>query len=350
MTPTPRRRRLAFGAVCAAAVLAYAPSFWVPFQYDDYARIANNEAMLSGRWFEALAWLGNSRIVPSLTVLLNYRLGGSAIFGYHLVNLLIHLTATLGVFHLALALCRTPGLRPSAAARRPLTLATTAALVFACHPLQTQAVTYIIQRYASMATLFYVWAVVFYVRGRTRQTAAARFDRLSADGNAPVRPELVEGRLQSSARCSFAAAALCGVAAVLSKENAASLPLTLLLVERAAFGQPRRWRQLLPIGAGVLLLLAIPVGWKVATWQPRSPAAAAMPWVDRALSAVLAQGAAPGQVATSVSYFLTQCTVVPRYLLLALWPRGLNVDHDVPIALSASPAVIAGGVLLAGLI
>jgi hypothetical protein len=151
VTGRPLRNGFALAAIAIAAAIAYAPSFAVPLQFDDEARLSHNVAMQQGAFLDALRWLGNSRVVPSITLVLNYRLGGFEPLGYHIGNFAVHLLATLGVFTLALSLCRTPRLRDAWPPHRALLLATAASLFFACHPLQTQAVTYIIQRYASMA-------------------------------------------------------------------------------------------------------------------------------------------------------------------------------------------------------
>src|SRR5215470_18999678 len=76
---------LALVVICLAALIAYAPSFAVPFQFDDEARLKHNVAMQNGAVMDALSWLGDSRLIPSLTLLLNYRLGEFEPLGYHLV-------------------------------------------------------------------------------------------------------------------------------------------------------------------------------------------------------------------------------------------------------------------------
>jgi len=327
----PPRRWLAFAAVCVAAVIAYAPSFLVPFQFDDHSRLMDNRALQEGRLLDAVLWLGNSRVVPSLTLVWNYRLGGLDPLGYHIVNFAVHLLATLGVFALALALCRTPRLRAACASERALLLATAAALLFACHPLQTQAITYVIQRYTSMAALFYVWAVVCYLRARLRQVGIDR-----------GRPGF-----------QFGAVAVLGVCAVLSKENAVSLPAALLLAEWVGFGWPRRWRA---IGVGVavtLVVLAVPVVWKTAFWQPykKGWSASWTPLSQRVIDAILApRSSPPGGRPQPFAYLLTQATVLPRYFRLVALPWGLNVDHDVPIAHALTPPVVAGAVAILGLV
>jgi hypothetical protein len=327
----PLRTGLALAAVCAAAAIAYAPSFAVPFQFDDYSRLGENRALPEGHVLDAVLWLGNSRVLPSLTLVLNYRLGGVEPAGYHVVNFAVHLLTTLGVFALALALCRTPRLRAAWPPDRALLLATAAGLVFACHPLQTQAVTYIIQRYSSMAALFYVWAVVCYLRARARQVGAA------SGHAAPY----------------FGVCAVLAACAVLSKENAASLPVALLLSEWVGFGWPRRWRA---IGVGALvtlIILAMPVVWKTAFWLPyvKGWSPSWTPLYQRVLDAILAPRSAPvrGARPSSLEYLLTQATVLPRYLRLVVLPWGLNVDHDVPIAHGLSAPVVAGAMFLATL-
>jgi hypothetical protein len=322
---TRRRRVLAIAAVVLAAALAYAPSLFVPFQYDDYARIGENRALAEGRLFDALLWLGNSRVVPSLTLVVNHRIGGLEPFGYHVVNFAVHLLATFGVMALAIALCGTPRLRARWADER-WTIAGCAGLVFACHPLQTQAVTYIIQRYASMAALFYVWSVVCYVRGRTARHAAW-------PGTAY-----------------FAGAAALAVCGVLSKENAVSVPAAWLLVEWIGFGWPRR-RRAVAVGIVVgLLAFAIPLGWKLLIALPPRLQRPGVPWLTRLAYALAAPRASETEAVPGVAdYLRTETAVLPRYLLLVFRPWGLNVDPDTPIATSFSPPVLLGIALLVAL-
>jgi hypothetical protein len=312
----------------ALTVIAYVPSFHVPFQFDDYARIVDNAKLREGTGvLESLAWLGSSRVVPALSLALNYALGRDDTFGYHVGNLLVHLLASLGVFELALALCRTPRLRGSSLAERPLPVAAAAALLFACHPLQTQAVTYVIQRFAAMATSFYVWAVVLYVQARNRS--------------------LQEGG--TGARSRYAGALLLALCAVLSKENTVSLPAAVLLTEWIFFGSRLRWRTLASFAAAGALVVAIPLLWRVLAWRPIG-AAARSSWLGAAKQSILAQGVRPSQVASPVEYWLTQLTVLPRYLGLLFWPPALNIDHDVPTATGMARDVAGGLALLAALL
>ena len=315
-------------AIAAVAVIAYAPSFSVPFQFDDEARLTNNIALQEGTLRDALGWLGTSRVIPSLTLVLNYRLGGLDPLGYHIGNFIVHLLCAYGVLALGLTLCRTPRLARAWPPDRALVVATAAGLFFVCHPLQTQAVTYVIQRSAAMAALFYVSAVVCYLRGRIRQS---------------LRPA------QSGAPWLAASAAL-AICAVLSKENAVSLPAALLLAEWVGFGRPQRWRRIAAAAVAMLIVVAVPVLWKSVEWQPFTPAQSRMSLLARIGNAVFATAFGRSQSRPgALAYLLTQATVLPRYLHLVVFPFGLNVDPDVPIASGLTVPVLAGAAFLAGL-
>lgn len=316
---------IALAGIAALTLVAYWPSLSVPFQFDDYARISGNWNLHAGNWLRGIAQLGGSRVLPATTLAFNFWLSGEATWSYHAVNLAVHLAASLAVFQLAWLIAQTPRLRASAAARHPLAFATAAAAWFACHPLQTQAVTYIIQRTASMAALFYIACVGAYLNGRMAQT------RGDGDG-----------------RRSFAAAAVLALAALLSKENAVTLPLAIALIEVACFGR----RHLRRLARGAMLaapLLAVPIVWKFVAWRSRRSATEGGA-LRQLIDSIFAQGLdEPGTIGP-LEYLLTQMVVLPRYLRLALLPVGLNVDHDVPVATGLDASVAAGMLLLLALI
>jgi len=320
----PSRPWLALAVLGAAGTAAYTSSFLVPFQFDDFGRIANNEALQRGDWVAALKWMGNSRLLPSATLLGDYWLYGTEPLGYHVVNLLVHLGAAAGVYALARVIYRR-GLSPL---RWPAELdnvfALSAAMLFACHPVQVEAVTYIIQRSAAMATLFYVWSVVAFL--------SARLD---------VR----DGRSGRTGRLYVAALVLAGCA-LLSKENAITLPLAWLLAEWCFVG--RTPRRALIVGIGGLLLTSAAVMVLKGIFSGATGAELPSPGVFlRNVVVSVTSPAGRVQPLSDVSrYALTQATVLPRYLLLIVRPWGLNVDHDVVWQTSASAAVIAGAVAI----
>jgi len=167
-------------------------------------------------------------------------MGGLDVTGYHIVNLLIHLANGILVYFLVVLTFKTPYFRSEesvvsskkkearndrqeadvssllATHYSPVTrssshfIALFSALLFVSHPVQTQAVTYIVQRFTSLAALFYLASVVFYVKGRLASRMA--------------------GRLASYLLCLLSA-----VLAMKVKENSFTLPIMILLYEFSFF-------------------------------------------------------------------------------------------------------------------
>jgi hypothetical protein len=133
--------------------MAYAGTFGVPFLFDDVPAILENSAIKA--WWPPSRFVGSLRPVAAYTFALNWALHGEQVWGYHAVNLAIHLTAGLLLFGtVRRTLMRQPLAGRFAAHAGPLAL--TIALVWVVHPLQTQAVTYIVQRFESLMALAYL--------------------------------------------------------------------------------------------------------------------------------------------------------------------------------------------------
>jgi protein O-mannosyl-transferase len=113
--------------------------------------------------------LWGGRPVVNLSLALNYALGGSNVWGYHALNLAIHIIlAGLTLFGVVRRTLLRPALRerfsPSAAR-----LALVVAVLWTAHPLQTEAVTYVSQRCESLMGLFYLLTLYCFVRGADSQ-------------------------------------------------------------------------------------------------------------------------------------------------------------------------------------
>jgi Flp pilus assembly protein TadD len=295
-SPTPGRAPTRWALlepllVVATTVAAYANTFAAPFHFDDLNAVLGNPALrdLGGLWPPTgPRWLGE------LTFALNLHLGGEDVLGFHAVNLLVHLGCALLVFRLAGTTLRTPALRDAGAGpllRRFLPVG--AALLFALHPLATEAVTYVVQRFASLATLLYLAAVVLYAEARLA---------LEAGPGSRRRAVVLYGL-----------AVVAAVGAMATKEISVTLPATLAGMELLLFpGRPRRLLLVLPFAAAALL---VPLGQRevLSDLDRWSADAAAIP---------------PGV------YLLTQTFVVLRYLGLFALPVGQSFDHDVALARS----------------
>ena len=173
------RRRTAW-TFCAGLLLlvvllaTYADSFHAFWHYDDYANIVNNPKIHIAK----LSWsnIGNSlaaglhdqiigRPLAYLSFAVNYRFGGLDVFGYHLVNFAIHWLASVFLFLFIRNMLRLPALNPRHGQHADA-VALIAALLWAVHPIQVTAVTYVVQRMASMAGLFYIMTMYLYLKGR----------------------------------------------------------------------------------------------------------------------------------------------------------------------------------------
>ncbi|TMQ68336.1 MAG: hypothetical protein E6K81_16635, partial [Candidatus Eisenbacteria bacterium] len=152
--------------IAIAVAAAYANTLRVPFILDDYASIRENPLIYHWQGIGAL-WRANPmRSLTYLTFALNHRLGGFDPLIYHLTNLKIHVLAGLALYGFARGALRAPRLAGAVPAQVRRWLPVTAALIFVLHPLQTQAVTYIVQRLASLVALGYFVSLAAYVQAR----------------------------------------------------------------------------------------------------------------------------------------------------------------------------------------
>src|SRR5208283_2829206 len=106
------------------------------------------------------------RFILYLSLALNYHFSALDVCGYHLFNLGVHLVTAILVWWLTLLTLSTPVMKKEKIAQHADTLALLAGLVFVAHPIQTEAVTYIVQRAAAMAGLFYLASLSLYVKSR----------------------------------------------------------------------------------------------------------------------------------------------------------------------------------------
>ena len=282
--------------IAVAGFIAYSNTFNAPFIFDDAPNIINNPAV---RTFNA-AVLGSRRAFGLFTFQINYYLSGANVFSYHLVNILIHIATALLVYGMTALLFKTPYWRRfSEEADLNLPIPFFTALVFVVHPMQTQAVTYIVQRFASLATLLYVAAVVCYLKGRLCQQNS-RLANVKASGW-------------------FALMVLSGLLAIYTKETAYTLPLTLVAVELLFFDVCRSKFVKLSLAA-ITVFAAILTRLLSGGTQ---------------LSDLIARLDETTKVQTIISrwdYLLTQFRVICTYLRLLFIPVNQSVDHNYSVS------------------
>jgi len=233
-------------ALAIVLVSIYANSFQASWHYDDFTNIVENNNIhlhdLSWNEFKQVFYKNrpekvmNNRPVAYLTFAINYYFSGLHVFSYHLVNLFIHALCSIVLY---LFIYRTLNL-PVVKTRYSFNahaVSLVSVWLWATHPIQVTAVTYIVQRMASMAGLFYILSMYGYLRARTAETARIRFTW-------------------------YAWCCISGVLSFMTKENAAMLPFTIFIYERfliqPEFNTKRIWNRLLkPIVLPVLIVLVL---------------------------------------------------------------------------------------------
>ncbi|MEO6876250.1 MAG: hypothetical protein ABI222_15655, partial [Opitutaceae bacterium] len=285
---------LAGGTLVLAVVAAYANSWNAPFVFDDFMAITQNPTIrhldrlgdvLSS---PAFATGSTGRPMVSLSLALNYAVGGYDVKGYHLANTLIHAVAALALFGLMRRTLLRPVMREKfGAAALPLAFAI--ALLWALHPLQTESVTFVIQRSESLMGMFYLLTLYGFIR--------------AVESASPRRWQIFT-----------VIVCLVGMA---TKEVMVSAPVLVLLYDRTfvagSFGRAWQQRRTFYLSlAATWLLLAYTV-----------------------IAAGQRGGAAGfGRGVSSWDYALTQCHAIILYLRLAFWPSPLVVDYGTTIVQS----------------
>ena len=172
-------------AIAATAFLLYAGTSSFPFVLDDVRNIHNNPSI---RWQElslenlrqAALESPTRRFVANWSFGLNYWWDGERTAGYRAVNVLLHGLNGIFVYALALVLYRRrTSSRPGPASledpRTRHAVALCAALLFVAHPLQTQSVTYLVQRMNLLAAGFSLASALCFLRGREIADPRRRF-------------------------------------------------------------------------------------------------------------------------------------------------------------------------------
>ena len=342
--------------IAVIGIIAYSNTFHLPFVFDDIYQIKGNQMIrdldnfrlgLKGHDFSPDDRYNNPRrIVGYLSFALNYRFGGFNVKGYHLTNLFIHIVNAMLVYFFVQLTFKTPyfnkagigdeglgivkgkqnpgtgdpeavyGPQSPIPDPQPLTpafIALFSALLFVSHPLQTQAVTYIVQRFASLATLFYLLSLVLYINGRLASRQAGKL-------------------------ASYLLALVSAVLAMKTKEIAFTLPLVIILYESTFFAAPLK-KKLLFLLPVALTLLIVPIS---------------VIHSDRPFGELLSDLGENTRVQTAMprwDYLMTEMRVIVTYIRLIFLPVNQNLDYDYPIYHSLlTPPVFMSFLLLSALL
>jgi hypothetical protein len=291
-------------ALMLITLAAYANSFHVPFTFDDFRSISDSNFVKDlGNFTEF--WKSDShevkvRTVAYLSLAINYAVHSNEVFGYHVVNFCIHSLSALLVYLLVLTCFRTPLLRASPLLQVSGWIALFSALLFACHPVQTEAVTYIVQRITSLATLLYLFALVAYGQFRLK---------------------LEDGGSLWTTLFWFGFSLFSTVLAMKTKEIAITLPIALLLFEFIFF-RTSIYRRLFWLAPFILTLLIIPLS--MFEMKGDTPLGALISDLDEVSRET--------PLLSRWVYLFTQFRVLVTYLRLYLLPVNQNLSYDFPVS------------------
>ncbi len=298
---------LAAGIIIIAALIVYSNSFQVPLQFDDIYHITQKKSIRDLSNFAKITqWENvNSRPLPMFTLALNFRWGGVNTTGYHVLNLIFHIITGWIVYLLSLQILSLKNLKlGNRITDNKEVFALLAALLFVVHPIQTQAVTYIVQRITVMVALFYLAAIYQYIKGRVAQLESGDWKKGTPN---------------------FILTLLFFGLAMLSKQIAVTLPLALVLVEfffiRDKEGKADK--KYLQIFAGtVFAFILIGVLWYGIPRESKD--------ISRS------------------TYLFTSFKVMVKYLQLIILPVNQNLDYDIKPADSLFDWRVLGSLAILG--
>jgi hypothetical protein len=300
--------------ILAAGFLVYFNTMSVPFIFDDYLCLVNNPAIKSFDCFPDTRKVFDFAINPDIknnfilrpvsyfTFAFNYALHGLNLFGYHLVNLLLHISCAILVYYLSTQLLMISVLadREESNKASEMTkvnmLSLFTALLFVCHPVQTQAVTYIIQRFVPLTTFFYLAALVLYVQFRNTSTQKLRL-------------------------LFYALSLSVTILAMESKEIAFTLPVMITMLEFIFLSGK--------IGPRIVRLIPFFLTMAIIPFKllhlPSQVAPENAADISGAINLVNFKGT------SSWDYLMTQFSVITTYIRLLFLPIGQNFDYDIPL-------------------
>lgn len=334
--PAPRGAGFGVHAAVVAVLMGLCASLYVwtadfPMAFDDHTYLKDNPFFRDGSTFEYLkdfkefatrpARIGSDpdyavnaimRPVSYASFRMNYLLDGFNPHWYRLVNVAIHALNSVLIYALVTVLLRRSQLAAGLRRSSVLFIAVAAAALFAAHPLATESVTYIVQRFTSLVVLLSLTSLCLYFASVSAQR---RWGRWLLRGGAVVAVLL----------------------AMQTKEDAFMIPLVAVLLDWLVMGAGLRkaaWR-------GLPLLLCMPL---IPVLVFMTAAAQHGGFDFNAAMNIVNSRDTP---LNHWQYFVSELTVMTHYLRQMFWPKGMNLDPEWPVygSLFQGPVLLALAVL-----
>jgi len=293
----------------------YSNTLQSPFVFDDLGHIVGNEYIkftkINVDRIMDLLKCQELRPVSHFSFALNFYFGGEDPVGYHVVNLFVHLVSGIFLFIFIRLTLIVSGFntsdkifffnRPSVFSSADL-ISFFSALIWVVHPINTQSVTYIVQRMNSLAAMFYVMSLICYVKGRISQQA---FQMESSKRIVKMLKSLIW----------FSGCLLTGMLGLGSKQNTAMLPLFILSYELFFFQDLKwDWIKAKIFWISGLISIMIVIGLIFVKADPNT------------------YGIFSSKDFSVLERLFTQTRVIVYYLGLIAYPHPLrlNLDYDYP--------------------
>ena len=290
-----RYRLFVLISIIACGFLIYSNTFTCSFHFDDQTSIVQNRAIRNILDLRAIWNFWPDRFITYLSVAFNYHFHQLNVVGYHLFNLVVHLTSSILVWWFVLLTFSTPVMKGEKIAQHADILAFFAGMIFLTHPIQTQAVTYIIQRASSLAALLYLASLSFFIKSRLLQQ---------------------QGRNPAASRLFYCGSLIAAAMAMFTKAPAITLPFMALLYEIYFLKSKKEDKRKYP----VLLLLTVFI-IPLTFFLTKS-----VDFVHMKRTVEI-----PADI-SSLQYLLTQSRVMVTYLRLFFFPINQNFIYDYKIA------------------
>lgn len=289
-----------------AVIVAYSNTFNASWHFDDYKTIVNNPILkidnlnpgtLYRTFFTAPGqgrYSGTKlyRPISCLSFAINWYLGQDNVTGYHIVNLMVHLLAALFLYLGSVRILESPNLHDKFE-KSKYSIALLSTAMWVLHPIQTQAVTYIVQRMASLSAMFGLLSLWLYMTARVKKNL-------------------------SQCLFYFLGSTIACILAIGSKQNCVLIPVEMVLIELLFYQDlsSKKLKRLL-LWSPMICLLFVVVG---------------MYYLD--LRDVLS--GYDKRSFTLIQRLMTESRVMLLYISQIFWPipGRFSIEHDVLVSTS----------------